>query len=229
MSVPKEKRSIARCEYVNQARIVRNLTTNLMRKWPKSRFKIDSQYALDAANEMFNAAVEAFSIYAVYPCEHERKLNALETAHSRLNSLVVRADDWYRDIPCTRSTKKQYAKMQPQSKKEAEVRQACQQSGEPIPDQYLHNKKVVSPERLKDYAGAISRALGVFTGAIKSQRAKYAKSVKDYPDFVCTKRDCSVPEKNSDIPSIKSDIDTKEKEVFQDQKLNNVYNKYNTD
>lgn len=227
MTVPKYKRKDAACEYINQARIVLKETTNLMRKWPKSRQRIEADNVMDIAYEMFKEACKAYSIYAVYPFENEMKLRGLENAHGLLNALSSLSSDWLDNPPQTKS-KKSYNRYPAESKKEAEARQIYFETGEEVPDQFKYKRYVVTPERLEKYAGTLYRAIGVFSGAIKAQRKFYSQSRETYSkNNPCVNTpSCSVPNKASDIPSTAAQPTSTTQEAQTKEKLSDLLKKH---
>ena len=64
MAVPASKRARAIGEYVRQARIVLSETQHLMRRWPKSRERVETQHVMRIAYEAYTAAYAADVIYA---------------------------------------------------------------------------------------------------------------------------------------------------------------------
>lgn len=56
MAVPASKRARAMGEYVRQARIVLAETQHLMRRWPKSRDRVETQHVMRIAYEAYTAA-----------------------------------------------------------------------------------------------------------------------------------------------------------------------------
>ena len=94
MTVPTSKRTKAKSEYANQARIVLYATRNLFRKWPKSRDNIETIHVMHIAYDMYTAAYSADTIYASTLEEHKMKLQLLCKAQGMLNALSGLVDDW---------------------------------------------------------------------------------------------------------------------------------------
>ena len=112
MTVPASKRTKAKSEYANQARIVLYATRNLFRKWPKSRDNIETIHVMHIAYDMYTAAYSADTIYASTLEEHKMKLQLLCKAQGMLNALSGLVDDWIdyppreRDMKPTRTVRK---------------------------------------------------------------------------------------------------------------------------
>lgn len=93
MTVPASKRTKAKSEYANQARIVLYATRNLFWKWPKSRDNIETVHVMHIAYDMYTAAYSADTIYASTLEEHEMKLQLLCKAQGMLNALSGLVDE----------------------------------------------------------------------------------------------------------------------------------------
>jgi hypothetical protein len=85
MTVPASKRTKAKSEYANQARIVLLATRNLFRKWPKSRNCLETVHVMHIAYEMYSSAYSADIIYASTVEEHTMKLQLLCKAQGMVN------------------------------------------------------------------------------------------------------------------------------------------------
>lgn len=151
MTVPASKRTQATGEYVHQARIVLVETQRLMRKWPKSRERTETQHVMRIAYEAYTAAYNADVIYASTLEEQRIRMSLLYTAYGRLNALAGLVDLWIDHPP---------------------------QSGAPHiePDGTVQYRPVVETRRLRNYAGTLCKAIGVFTGTIRWQREQLNKA-----------------------------------------------------
>ena len=158
MTVPASKRTKAKSEYANQARIVLYATRNLFRKWPKSRDNIETIHVMHIAYDMYTAAYSADTIYASTLEEHKMKLQLLCKAQGMLNALSGLVDDWI-DYPPRERDMKAYQNSQ---------------EGDPTYNPVIKEKKFVN------YAGTLYKAMGVFTGAVRYERdqLKKAKTVE---------------------------------------------------
>lgn len=154
MTVPASKRTKAKSEYANQARIVLLATRNLFRKWPKSRNCLETVHVMHIAYEMYSSACSADIIYASTVEEHEMKLQLLCKAQGMLNSLSGLVDDWV-DFPPREKDLEAYRKYP---------------EGDPRYNPVVKEKKFVN------YAGTLYKAMGVFTGAVKYERDQLKKA-----------------------------------------------------
>ena len=195
MTVVKSKRSLAECEYVNQAHIVLRKTREIMKLWPKHNSKVDVEPAIQAAHELMRLSVHANTIFAETPAEHEEKLRCLEKAYGLLNYLVMMCADWKEDNQKSASKKKNRklpkSKRQAQyiieereakartAKKQAKCEAACKKTTK------AHFEKPqkmcpIDPKKFETFAGAAVHAIGVFSGAVKRQRREYINSRIEY-------------------------------------------------
>ena len=162
MAVPKSKRKVGNSEFVHQAKIIWKETQRLMRKWPKSRQITEVQFILKTAYDVHEKAVWANRIYCVMPNECATRLTLLEEAYGKINVLASFCDDWYDDAPTVRNKRERVEHGQ----------------NEFVP--------VLTKKQIENYAGTLSLALGVFSGAIKSTRTKLKNSLEKYPNFQLT-------------------------------------------
>ena len=154
MAVPASKRARAMGEYVRQARIVLAETQHLMRRWPKSRERVETQHVMRIAYEAYTEAYAADVIYASTVEEQRLRLERIYAAYGRINALAGLVDLWIDQPP---------------------------QAAAPHMDTdgTMRYRDAIKPERLQNYAGTLAKAIGVFTGTIRWQREQLNKAKRD--------------------------------------------------
>ena len=162
MAVPKSKRKVGNSEFVHQGKIVWKETQRLMRKWPKSRQITEVQFILKTAYDVHEKAVWANRIFCIMPNECATRLTLLEEAYGKINVLASFCDDWYEDAPTVRNKR------------------------EKVEDGQETYVPVLTKKQIENYAGTLSQAMGVFSGAIKYVREKLKTSLENYPNFQLT-------------------------------------------
>lgn len=99
MTVPASKRTVGRTSYLTACRAISSRVLSIMRRWPKRRSFTEAEHVSRIAFDLLEDIYSADAIYAATPQEAALRLEYLNRAYGKLNTIAGLLDWWYDDPP----------------------------------------------------------------------------------------------------------------------------------